>query len=698
MYMRASLVWLNRLLDRPIEVEQAAEALTSAGFPVESWEAVEGLPDGRSDVRLDVEVTSNRGDVLCHAGVARELASATGRSFVDPQALPVEGLAGGQTDVEGLVRVEALEACRFYAGAVLEEVGAGSSCVEMVSDLEAVGLRSVNRLVDITNWVLMQWGQPLHAFDLDRLAGGGVVVRRSRKGEVFDALDGSKHVLPAGLLVIADHAKPQAVAGVMGGKDSEVTGSTRRVLLEAAVFDALTVRQASRALKISSDASDRYERGVSAVGTLYAAQHAAAMMLDAGGRFASAQIVTAASETAAATRQHPTTVRETLTLRTDRCRALLGLELDDAAQAELLGSLGLSASICGAGMLEVGIPSTRLDLTREVDLIEEVVRAYGLERVPVAEVVSSRVQAAQGSVASRRVVVDVMVGCGFMETITPSLMTAEHAQAASREARAGLFEPGGRAEATLRPSVLPSLLVCRKTNQDAGNQDVKLFELASCWPGGKERVVLAWLMDVPGRGDAALASAVRATRGVVEAVLARVGGDAAKATLGVDVLKTQAGDLLANGVAATVSLGDQAVGRYGLVSREAGKAFGLQRDVIVGELDLPSLLALWPGQQTSDALARFPAIDRDLSVVVRETTAWRDVHDTIVAAGGGHLQDVTFLELYRDQKIGAGRKSISLRMRFRDQDRTLTHQEVDPHVEAVVSALSSQWQGEVRAS
>ncbi|MEM9296463.1 MAG: phenylalanine--tRNA ligase beta subunit-related protein, partial [Planctomycetota bacterium] len=247
--MLASLAWINAYLDRPVGLEEAVETLTGVGFPVEETRPVEG-----GDTALDVEVTSNRPDMLSHVGVARELGAALGRELQAPE---LAGLAA--SPATGLVGIEDA-GCSLFTGVVIRGVKVGPSPAWLRERLEAVGLRSISNVVDVTNYVLLELGQPLHTYDLGKVAGGKLVARASKQGEKLNTLDGRSHELPAGLLVIADDARPQGLAGVMGGADSEVTDSTTDLLLEAARFDPLRVRTAARGLKISTDSSYRFER------------------------------------------------------------------------------------------------------------------------------------------------------------------------------------------------------------------------------------------------------------------------------------------------------------------------------------------------------------------------------------------------------------------------------------------------------
>ncbi|MEM6459434.1 MAG: phenylalanine--tRNA ligase subunit beta [Planctomycetota bacterium] len=685
--MKISLDWLNQYLDPPLPADPDAvdELLTGQGFPVEETVALDG-----GDFMFDVEVTSNRGDCLSHVGLAREAAAGTGGTLKPPA---IELPEAGDTDVQAAASVElrggALPGCPLYTARVITGLQVGPSPDWLVARLEAVGLRSVNNVVDVTNFVLHELGQPLHAFDLGRLAGRKVVVRHAEKGEPFAAIDGTKHELRADMLVIADGQRPQAVAGVMGGAESEVSDTTTDVLLESAVFDPLSVRTTSRALKLASDSSFRFERGVDPAGVERASTRAAALIVELAGGTLTEGVIRAG-----ALPEEPTR----LVLRAERCRKLLGVEIDTAAQAELLGRLGFGCEING-DELTVTVPSHRLDITREVDLIEEVARMHGLDVIPVSPKLSLTARPPQAAVSARRRLAAALVGRGYHEAVTFSFIRPELGEP-FLPPEAGQLRLGGdhkKDEPMLRPSLLPSLLRCRKVNQDAGNTGVRLFETASTWRvvdgAAVEKVRLALLADPEQAGPKGHDAAVRSLRGAIDEAVETLGGAAARAQLAVKPCEQS--DVFA--AAGEVLLGGEHLGVIGLIAPATRKKFDLKSDAVAAELDLPALLRLYPAEPAVAPPPRFPAIERDLSVVVEDAATWSDVAAAVAAVSPDRLEAVEYLGLYRGQPIPAGRKSVSLRLRFRDAARTLRHDEVDPQVGAVIAALQERLGAELRA-
>lgn len=675
--MNASLNWINAYLDRPIDTEEAEHVLTNVGFPLDGIDPVEG---DAADMLLDVEVTSNRSDVLSHVGIAREIAAATGRELQAPE-VDLPAATGEAVDTLTSVANEAIDLCPAYTARVITGVTIAESPEWLKARLTAVGLRPVNNVVDITNFILLELGQPLHAFDLAKLDGRRIVVRRASSGETFTAIDGTKHKLTSDMLVIADASTPQAVAGVMGGHDSEVTEQTTDILLESATFDPLSVRSTSRALKLSSDSSYRFERGVDPAGIERASQRAAQLMVEiAGGTLADGVITAGSVET------EPRHVG----MRPSRCDALLGVDLPAERMMELLGSLGLQPH-AGGGKINCTIPTHRLDLHREVDLIEEVARLHGFDEIPVEDKITIVARRPQPRVEARKLVSRTLVAHGFCETVTFSNLATDAAEAFAGDLEiVTLDEEKAKAAPALRPSALPSLLVCRKSNEDAGNSNVRLFEVAQTFGSRSgayaESRKLALLADAVDP-----AKALRSIRGLIEELTA---------SLGLDVTITEPDPPIAwADVAATVVSSDEGtpLGIYGIASAKTLDRFDLQSPVILAELDYEALISNHPRQPAVSTLPRYPAIERDLSIVVDEATPWSAIAEHIRAAEPALLEDTAFVGVYRGKQMGAGRKSVTLRMTFRDPERTLKHEEVTEQVDAVVARLKDQVNAELRA-
>ena len=674
--MKTSLQWLNSYLDQPVSAQQVIALLPDVGFPIDSQESVTAST-GQSDVRMEVEITSNRGDCLSHVGLAREVAAAAKKKLALPDmTLPT----ATDAKVETVTRVENHEQtlCPLYTARVIRGVKVGPSPAWLIDRLAAVGLRSVNNVVDVTNFVLFELGQPLHAFDLKRLRGEAIVVRKAKKNEPFTAIDGTKHTLRDDMLVIADAQVPVAIAGVMGGLESEVGSETTDILIESAIFEPLSVRKTSRSLKLKSDSSYRFERGVDPLGVDLASKRAAKLIIElAGGKLCEGVIRVGASA--------PTP--RAIELRVARCNSLLGVKLEASLMVELLERLGLFPRL-NQNVITCVVPTFRLDLEREVDLIEEIARLHGLNQIPQREKIELNVRPVQPITVARKRLRETLIAHGYHETITQSFVSPKLGEPflAAGHTPAAVEHDLRKGEGMLRPSVLPSLLSCRKTNQDVGNTGVKLFEMAACWSRHDDKIVerseLAILVDAEAGSDG-LARTMRALRGAIEEVVAALAGNKASVSL-------VPADLSICTIAAMIQINGVSIGKLGSLSDSLLKAFDLQTGVVVAELDLPSLLALFPPQRKVGALPRFPGIERDLSIVVSDEIHWSDIESHVQSTCPAMLEELRFVTTYRGKPIEAGQKSVTFRMVFRDPQRTLRHDQVDPQVAAVVDCLKQK--------
>ncbi|MHC4927410.1 MAG: phenylalanine--tRNA ligase subunit beta, partial [Planctomycetota bacterium] len=398
--MNISLDWLRDYVDTDLPAEAIGEILSNLGFPIESTETV------GDDTMLDVEITSNRGDCLGHIGIAREVAAATGK----PLKLPAFDLVESDEAAETLIKVEIHEPalCNRYTARVIKDVKIGPSPEWMVKRLEAIGLRSVNNVVDITNYVMMETGQPSHAFDYDKVGGQTIIVRKGVKGERLVSIDETKCDLDDSMLVIADEKKPTAMAGVMGGLESEVSDATTNVLLEVAHFEPVIVRTAARKFNLQSDASFRFERHVDTDNIEWVSNRIAQLMVELCGATVAKGIVDVWPEKREA---------ETVGMRPSRMNALLGIEIPQDKVMEIFGALGFEPEAKNDDLVVCMPPSWRHDLYREVDLIEEAARCYGFDKIPVEPKIHIEVAKPNLREKTAQKVCGYLTGCGFYESI-----------------------------------------------------------------------------------------------------------------------------------------------------------------------------------------------------------------------------------------------------------------------------------------
>lgn len=731
--MKISLRWLNEYLSPAgLSAPEAEQALTFAGFPIETTQEVD-LGGGVTDTMMDVEVTSNRGDVLSHIGVAREVAALSlgKRSLKLPapdgvfnwsptptstSGAAAAGDAGGACAVENRVP----DVCRLFTARVIRGVKVGPSPKWMVDALAAVGQRSINNIVDITNFVALEYGQPSHVFDLGtvgRNAAGKseLIVRHGVKGEKLKLLDGKVITLVGDELVVADPAsggRPISLAGVMGGAETEVTEKTTDVILEAATWEPLCVRKAARRFQIRTDASHRFERIVDPRTIDRAAARAAGLMVRLAGGTLLPGVINAGPGLPA---------NQPIRLRPARVAAMLGVEVPRARIVEILRALEIDVKDDG-GALMCTAPAHRPDLPREIDLIEEVARIHGLDKLPVGEKVGVRVLPPQKSEAAMRELTRVMTGLGFYEALTFTFVSEKQAKPFLPKELATLAVQDARrkADPVLRPSAIPSLLACRRANQAAsvagdGVTGVRLFETSAVFaqtpaaagaPKGTrgqevERRNLALIADAGfpegGKAFERKQNAVRVVRGAIESLVHALGGAAAVAKLAFEqaAVPMTAYDPAAAGV---VKLGGAVLGVYGLLSDALGREYDLAGPVAAAELGLDELVGLYPPKSLVRTLPQFPSIERDLSLVVGEHVAWATIEKLVSDAGLPQMEECWFVGTYRGQPIAAGKKSVTLRMRFRDRDdqRTLRHEEVDPQVDGLVKLAKDRLGAELR--
>lgn len=673
--MYTSVRWINDYLDPPATAEEQAELATRAGFPLEEREDVE-VSDG-ADVRQDFEMTSNRGDCVCHVGLAREIAAVSGRTLKHPQAVPTTN--GRPAAALVTVTNHEPQRCPLYTARIIRGAKIGPSPAWLADRLRARGDIPRNNVVDATNYVLHELGQPTHVFDLARLAGAAIHIRAAREGEPFLPIgEGEAEVkLVADDLVIADDENAVAIAGVKGGALTAVSSTTTDLLLEAATFDPVGVRDSSRRHNITSDSAYRFERGVHPGQVNDAADRLAALILEiAGGEMFDGVVADGASIPPA---PH-------VSMRATRCRKLLGVSITDEEMVAALGRLEFAPKQDG-DVIECTVPTHRLDIEREIDLIEEVGRMYGYDRIPVADAMSIRVAAPQPTELAGRAVADELVGMGFIETSTHSLISAEAAATflapGTRALR--LLDDGTKAEPALQPSVLPNLLRVRRHNQDHGMDDLRLFESAATFAvtdeGHEERIRLGLLMDVEKEADG-----LRPIRGVIERLVDVLLGHEASVDV-VPVEGAEGATWLAPGAAARAN--GRFIGRFGRLAPDVGAQFGLDRPVLVGEFGLRPFYDAFPPIAEAHNLPSFPAIERDLSPIVAEAATWARVLETIDRLGLEHLDSVDFVTTFRGKGIGDGQKALTFRLRFRAPDRTLRHEEVDPQTNAVMDAMES---------
>ena len=646
----------------------------AAGLLILSPEAKIGAPIGQlfpNDTILDVEITPNRADLLSHYGLAREIAALT------RQPLRALEIAEPATAAGESVCISAPNECPFYSARRIENITVGPSPDWLRAKLEAVGLRAINNIVDITNFVMLELGQPLHAFDADKLSGG-INVRLAEPNEIFLALDGRTYQLKPVNLLIADAARGVAIGGVMGGEDTGVSDATRHVLLESAYFLPSNIRRTARELSLPSDASYRFERGVDPGMVLRAAQRASELIREIAGGQPASETVTAGTL--------PPAPGE-VTLRYARNEALIGAPVAPAEADRILEGFGLQKLSGSEAQSSWRIPSYRADLRREVDLIEEVVRVFGIEQVPSAD----RSRFTPISAADKRYDFEMqlrrsLVARGFSEARTSALVGRQTLGSGFAQAAAELRNPLSEDHVALRPSLVPGLLGALERNVRAGAKSVRLFEVGRVFlpPKGDEVRRLALLLCGAAAGSAHW-------RGGRSRALDLYDLKGALAASGFENIVLRRQDRAEFALAAEVLVDGISRGVAGqLVSSQVNTP----EPVFVAEIDLPDDAEIAARARKFRELQRFPAISRDIALIAPEALSHQEIQQAIVSANEPLLSAIELFDLFSgkdSEQIGAGRKSLAYSLTYLDKNRTLTSDEVS----AVHDRIRARLKGEL---
>jgi phenylalanyl-tRNA synthetase beta chain len=675
--MLVSWDWLKQYVTLDVSAEVLADRLTMTGLNLEECHDVDG------DTCIDFEVTSNRPDCLGHLGVAREAAVVYNQPLNLPAAAPRSGstLIGPATSVVN----ECPDLCSQYFARVIRGVKVGPSPEWLQRRLKTVGIASINNIVDITNYVLMECGQPLHAFDLDKLHGQRIVVRRARAGEKLQAIDHKEYVLATDMCVIADADHPVALAGVMGGSETEITTATKNVLIESALFAPLSIRNTSRRLKLHSDSSYRFERALDPLGPDWASRRCCELILElAGGELLEGSIFAGI---------RPPTEVPPVTLRFSQIKRILGIEIPRDEAVRILVALGLTlVGVPGEETATFVPPSNRRDLFREIDLIEEVARIHGYDAlpsdVPVPLCLSHK--------SHRDRVVDrvrsTLTGAGFFEAITVSLVS---------EKEHGLFRPRGdvtplaidhsdfRETSLLRQTLIPSLLGSRRANERRGTFGAQLFEIASVHLSSDKS--LPQSQSEPTMVSFVSGKSFAEVKGIVEELASRLNPSA------VVLARPSSIPQFTPGRGAELLLNGQFWGWLGELDRTVTDQLDLRDPVTVAELDLSVLESVADLVPKFKPLPPYQGSSRDLNFILDDPVTWSELDAVVRGAAGPLLESLGFGGQYRGKQIPDGKKSYLVTLMYRSGERTLTSDEIEAAQQSVIAACQKQLGATLRA-
>jgi phenylalanyl-tRNA synthetase beta chain len=659
------------MLCSPIELSLGEDA---SGLLILSPDAKIGAPIADlfpADTILDVEITPNRGDLLSHFGLAREISALTGKKLTSTareSKIPVKKTG---------VNITSTRECPFFSARKIDHVTVGPSPQWLRAKIENVGVRSINNIVDISNFVMLELGQPTHAFDADKLKGG-INVRLARDGEKFLALDGKTYSLKPDNCVVADEERAIGIGGVMGGEETGVTESTKNVLLEAAYFLPASIRRTARELNLPSDASYRFERGVDPEMVLRASQRATELIQEIAGGTPAKEINIAGKLPA-----DPADV----SLRYEKCDRVVGIGIKPKTVDELLTRFGLK-KISAAEITKWKIPSYRPDLQRDVDLIEEIVRAYGAERIPGTD--RSRFTPSSAADHAHDLELQMrqrLVAAGLNEVRTSKLLPRE--RLAFGENAIDLRNPLSKDHVALRPSLLPGLLGVLDHNIRAGAECVAIFETGKVFepPSGTEEKRIAILLWGNAGGERHWRKEKRRVdffdlKGAIE--LARTG------------LSFRRGQHANFALAVEITAGNQLVGLAGRLTNSLASTFDAPGGVFVAEVSLEFPLGGLGSRATFRELGKFPAVSRDIAMIVAQDLTHERIWELIFHPPEPLLERVEFFDLFAGPEIGEGKKSLAYRLTYRDQSRTLTSEEVNAAHAKIRERLRSDLGAELR--
>jgi len=680
--------WLRSYLpELPVDDRQLAEDLTLRGIAVEGE-----FPAACGGALYEMDITTNRVDAMNHYGVAREAAAIYG--------VPLQPLALGETLAETVpgegfpVRIEAEDLCGRFTARVIRGVTVRPSSGVIAEYFQALGQKQISAPVDVTNFGWLAMGQPTHAFDLDKI-DGGIVVRRARAGEKLQLLDGTERVLVADDLIIADESKALGLAGVMGGWESRVTEETKNILVEAAWFDPAAIRASSRRHGLHTDASHRFERGADFAAAPVANNLVARLIVEQCGGDVAGPLVDVLVRVIAA----KTVERAPIRLSVSEVQRHLGTTLDGKGISadvveRFLSALGCVLSPAGeAGVYAVKLPSWRLDLEREIDLIEEVARVYGYNKFAdtLPTFTGTVIELAHNEQESA--IRETLRALGYSEAISSTFASAEEAAVFGGAAGAvAMGNPLSEEAGMLRPSLVPGMATMLAHNLHRDVSDVRLFEMGTVFTGSTAKVDEAMGLAIGATGAAAPTSLHSASdalfyevKGSLETLLAKFSG---AVTFDAEQLPAW----IEPGRGARALLDGEAVAWFGELSAAESQRRKLRQTCVLTEVRAAALLRRPLRQPVSRELSRFQAVERDFSFVFPDGVRWEAIAGALGGLSIGEMLSVAPVEIFRDAKgkaVAAGSYSVLVRMRFQSNERTLTEEEIAGWTERVVGALTA---------
>jgi phenylalanyl-tRNA synthetase beta chain len=683
--MKASLKWLKEFVDFSLSPRELSHALTMASLEVESIEELE------DDILFDINITPNRPDCLSIKGIAREISAILELPFKDTPVIIKEEKGEGPS-----IEIVDPQLCSRYASRLIYGVKVGPSPEWISKRLELHGFRSTCNIVDITNYVLLEMGHPLHAFDLDKLAGDKIIVKPAGSTMRFQTIDRQERTLTKDMLLIWDVEKPIAIAGVMGGANSEVTPSTVNVLLESAYFNPISVRRTSKALNLITEASYRFERGADINGITAALDRAAQMIIEiAGGR------VTKISD------NYPKPfVPKQISVKFEKINSMLGIEIKESDVERLLNNLRLEHKREGEGIV-VSPPSFRQDLQRDVDIIEEIARLYGYDKIP-STLPNIRMQYVPDNTRRGfiKTIKDSFVKSGFTEVINYSFLNPlilDKLNIPSNDRRRNLVfvkNPLRKEEAALRTTLIPALLDNLSLNINRGERDLSLFEISRVFfssgqklPDEVMQLAAVYLKDISTSVWQDKHDGFFDLKGALENLLREL----RIKDYSFEQEPSFNEPYLHPGKSCSIKIGEQKIGSLGALHPGVAQALDLKGDINLLEIyDLEKIFTAIPSKITYMPLPKYPYVERDIAIVVSKDISVAQVKDIILNVNSDIIESVKLFDIYTGKQIPSDKKSLAFSIRYRADNRTLTDSEIEDVHSKIIRELETSINAKLR--
>lgn len=678
--MKISYNWLGEYVEINLAPDKLAEALTMAGLSVESVTSLGG------DNILEIEITANRPDWLSVIGVAREVAALTGGKLKIPPAQKNKIQPSGRSIK---IKIEDRVLCPRYTARIIRDVKVGVSPAWLKARIEAMGLRSVNNIVDVTNYCLFETGEPMHAFDLDKISSDEVTVRKALQGEKITLIEGAEKTLDKSMLVIADGKAPVAIAGIMGGRDTEVTNATRNILLEAACFDQVSIRRTAKKLSIATESSYRFERKIDTENIVYASNRALELIT----KVARGQVGEFVDIGAKAAN------RKIVDLRPDKVNRLLGADISVPEIRRIVLALGLRIKVLPKGKMLLEIPNFRGDIKAEIDVIEEIARVYGYGRIPVTlpKIVEQPMRMDRDMVV-RNKARECLIALGVDEIITYSLMNKKMIESSGAvvDSTVSVANPLTNEQEAMRPSLIPGMLNAMLWNINRKIKDLKLFEIGNVYfrkeeKFGEKRHIA---IGITGQSVTSPSGPPRQVdffelKGIIETLCAELGIGAVEFSMAND------GSFMPS-ECAQVSIAGERAGLIGRISSKVLRSFGIKEAVYILEVDLDIALKHARMEKHFEELPKYPSVFRDISILAAKGTSNSVLISAMKAAGGSILKDVRLIDRYGGKQVPEGKQSLTYRLEYRDLARTLEERDIASVHGKVLSDLDVKFAAKLR--